>query len=90
MIAHHRSPAIHYIELSPDNKYFVDMSGSTFIPTRQSLQYLHPASAHPIWTPKSLDSLGYTPIPSETFALKVKDGTILYAHLTLPLGQQRA
>jgi dipeptidyl-peptidase-4 len=72
-----------YIELAPDNKHFVDMNGSTLSPYSVALCDIA-QSCTSIWKPKTLADLGYTPIPSQSLQLKAKDGSILYATLTLP------
>jgi dipeptidyl-peptidase 4 len=78
------TPGTHYVQLSPDYKSFIDMGSSTLNPYTLALCNIASAACTSIWSSKSLDSLGYTPIPPETFAIKLKDGTTLYATLTLP------
>jgi dipeptidyl-peptidase 4 len=72
-----------YIELAPDNKHFVSMSGSTLSPYSVALCDLT-QNCTSIWKPKALADLGYTLIQPQSLQLKAKNDTTLYASLVLP------
>ena len=77
------SGAWHTIEFAPDFTHFIDMAGSTLRPSTLSLCNLT-QNCTSIWQPHTLESLGYAPIKPQSLQLKAKDGTTLYATLTLP------